>query len=259
MSAPMWRTAEKVFRGFAWAAIIAFLVLFFLPFVGFELFDAVKRDPKSALDFALLPGFWLGVLLLAGVILGLMLVNQHWKAAGRGSVWRQSIPGWVYLCAGLMISGSCMTAAGTSDFVFGGASEKWPTTKGSIELSQLGSGTRRQRLGPGKRYYYPEIRYRYRVGEREYLSERISADEVFILGARDITDMKADPSDAQRILTRYPEGATVRVFYDPDDPRDALLEPGPTSNAQRKALFGSLLFASGCVLLLAKWRRTAPL
>jgi hypothetical protein len=93
------------------------------------------------------------------------------------------------------------------------------------------------------------------VADREYLSERISADEVFILGARDLTDSKADPSDAQRILTRYPEGSTVRVFYDPNDPRDALLEPGPTSNAQQKVLFGSLLFAAGCILLLVKWRR----
>ena len=253
---PMRGTAEKVFRRFAWAVIIGFLGLFFLPFVGFELFDAVKRDPRGALDLALLPGVWLVVLLLVGVILGLILVNQHWKAAGRGSVWRQSIPRWVYLCASLMITGSCMTAAGTSDFLFGSASEKWPTTNGSIDLSQLVSGTRRQRLGPVKHYYYPQIRYRYRVGEREYLSERINADSVFILGARDITDFKADPSDAQGILRRYPGGATVRVFYDPHNPGDALLEPGPTSNAQWKALFGSLLFASGSVLLLWKWRRT---
>jgi len=250
----IWQTAERAFRRFAWAVLIAFL-FFFILFVGSVLFDAVKRNPKGAFELLLTPGLWVVVLILAGVILGLMLLNRHWKAAGRGSVWRQAVPRWVYLCAALMISGGCMTAIGGSDFFLGHASEKWPTTKGSIELSQLGTGTKRQRVGPDRRYYYPQIRYRYRVGMREYVSERISANSVFILGARDLSDFKSDPAEARAVVARYPGGSTVRVFYDPDDPRDALLEPGPTSSAQQKIVFGSLCFAAGCVLLFANLRR----
>ena len=86
------------------------------------------------------------------------------------------------------------------------ASREWPAADGTITRSAIvlkSKGRKRHR-----------IRYEYEVGGQLYESKRIAfMDRVF----------GGNASDRYR---RYPNGSTVDVYYDPDDPSLAVIEPG---------------------------------
>ncbi|HEY6249623.1 MAG TPA: DUF3592 domain-containing protein [Candidatus Angelobacter sp.] len=94
-----------------------------------------------------------------------------------------------------------------------GRAESWPTAPGTIVISQV-----KQKMGRRFLMYWPEIQYEYMVNGQRYDSG------VWRLGARKVR--LSWPSVAQRAVARYPCGKTVTVSYNPDDPHDALLEPG---------------------------------
>jgi hypothetical protein len=66
----------------------------------------------------------------------------------------------------------------------------------------------------------PIIRYRYRVGGKDLESDRVR------IGGQPLTTRVL----AGRQVARYPVGAHVDVFVDPNDPKSALLEPGQQAN-----------------------------
>lgn len=53
---------ERVVRGIGYTIIALFLLLFFVPFVGLSLYDAIRRNPGALLEFIRLPGCWMIVL-----------------------------------------------------------------------------------------------------------------------------------------------------------------------------------------------------
>ena len=166
------------------------------------------------------------------------------------------VPKWTLFCAGLLIGGGLVAAGGIADVLDGIQSRSWTATDGTITLSKMESGTARRRRSFRRRTYYsPQIQYRYRAGDRELLGERISADNVRFLGMKTIDSSRTDAAEVEQIVSRYPVGSTARVYYDPDDPTRALLEPGTTSGAMLRAAAGSLLFLGGVVLLIYKLRR----
>lgn len=88
--------------------------------------------------------------------------------------------------------------------------KNWPTTTGRI----LSATTEmRRRSGRGGYAPYPNILYEYTAGGRKYVSSRISAG--LEMGGSYYTP---------RVLARYPVGATVQVYYNPDAPADSALE-----------------------------------
>src|ERR1700732_2768923 len=66
----------------------------------------------------------------------------------------------------------------------------------------------------------PIIHYRYRVGGQDIEGDRIS------VGGTPLTTRVL----ALRAVARYPVGARVDVHVDPDDPKNALLEPTNQGN-----------------------------
>ena len=50
---------------------------------------------------------------------------------------------------------------------------------------------------------------------------------------------------AYKMLDEFTVGATVNVFYDPDDPSHSYLKPGPTWAEFTRLSFGAILFAMG--------------
>jgi len=57
---------QRVIRRVAYAIIALFLIAFFIPFVGFTLFDGLRRNPRALIEFAQEPGCWV---ILAGPVL----------------------------------------------------------------------------------------------------------------------------------------------------------------------------------------------
>jgi len=64
--------------------------------------------------------------------------------------------------------------------------------------------------------YYPCIRYEYSVGGRVFEGTRI------MWGHKDTGSRR----EAERTASRYAAGTGVEVFYDPESPETACLEPG---------------------------------
>ncbi len=59
-------TIERFVKIVGYTIIGLFLLLFFIPFVGLSLYDAIRRSPGAILEFFRLPGCWM---ILVGPIL----------------------------------------------------------------------------------------------------------------------------------------------------------------------------------------------
>ena len=85
---------------------------------------------------------------------------------------------------------------------------KWPTTMGIILMSTLES----RRTNSGRHAQYPVVLYSYQAGGRSYQGNRIAPGP------------EVGGTGAPKRLVRYETGAQVTVFYNPNDPSDAVLE-----------------------------------
>jgi len=92
-----------------------------------------------------------------------------------------------------------------------GGAATWPVTRGTIlssTIQVLRTGTARHEV--------PIVRYSYQVGREVYQGSRIRAGGDTRTGE--------EGNRAREVLTRYPVGTSVHVFYDPADPTRSALE-----------------------------------
>jgi len=87
--------------------------------------------------------------------------------------------------------------------------------------------------------YKAHVLYRYEVGGRSYVADRISFGRLAAGSGQD---------DAAILLQQYPRGAAVRVHYDPARPDQSALETGWTWSAIVRTSLGTLAVVG--VLLL---------
>jgi len=117
---------------------------------------------------------------------------------------------------------------------------RWPHVEGVVEETwvRIERDATRDPGDPQQAFYYPCVRYRYQVNGQTYTGERIHA------GA---TEGWPTRGAAEEVLQPYPQGTTVRVYYDPRNPAEALLEPGNAGSVWVLLVFGFGAFA------LAAW------
>lgn len=106
---------------------------------------------------------------------------------------------------------------------------QWPTVQGQIEVSAHGSG---------HNDLLPDIRYRYDVAGQHYQSRF-----EFPSGTHPL------PEFSRSYVEKYPVGAGVTVYYNPQQPSDSTLEPGAQGDWMILAL-GILLTIGGVGALL---------
>jgi len=84
---------------------------------------------------------------------------------------------------------------------------KWPSTMGNVMMSTI------ERRSTSDGYTdYPVVQYSYQVGGQPYQSTKLApGPEIGGTGAR-------------KVVAKYPASAQVMVFYDPQNPSDAVLE-----------------------------------
>ncbi len=109
------------------------------------------------------------------------------------------------------------------------AMRQWPTTEGEILETWVS-----ERSDSENDEYVPAVRYRYTVAGQTYTGERLRAAPVSA-GTR---------RGAEQMLAPYFKGAVVRVYYNPQNPAEAVLEPGVTRSFW-------LFLAGGAVWMLA--------
>ena len=90
-------------------------------------------------------------------------------------------------------------------------SEKFPTTPGEVLRSEV--TTSRSRKGTS---YKAVIRYRYVVEDHPYESTRLRFGQI----------SSSDRQGAYALVAQYQPGSRVTVHFNPDNPSEALLQPG---------------------------------
>ncbi len=106
------------------------------------------------------------------------------------------------------------------------ASKAWPSAPGRIVSATV------RKIGGIRPGYVPVVEYTFEAKGQEIAGKRISYR---VLASRDEAEMT-------RIAAKYPAGARVKVFYDPENTGDNVLEPGPE---------GTRIFTPDVVWLIA--------
>ncbi len=129
----------------------------------------------------------------------------------------------ILLCVFCLILALLCIWTGISLWQDGHASVNWPSTNGKIVISKVDVTNKRNRKGGGsKTSYYVEVEYEYVVKRVTYRGSRIS------FGASPGGWGDEGQAEADKMLsTRYRIMKNVRVSYDPDDPSNSVLKPGP--------------------------------
>ena len=100
-------------------------------------------------------------------------------------------------------------------------SAAWPSVTGVVRASEVETSIQRRSSGPNRTSYLFSLRYEYTVDSQTYEGDRIRFG-----GYGDGTREFADAA-----VARFPVGAEVTVYYDPDDPGEAVLERGANTSA----------------------------
>ena len=116
-------------------------------------------------------------------------------------------------------------------------SHRWAVTDGVVTASNVGHN----RHVPG---YHYRVRYEFRIGRTGYQGTLVTSAQ-FPYGTRRWATARS---------AQYPLGAAVRVYYDPEDPTIAVLEPGiGIETFFPIAMLGAaVIAAAGC--FVAAWR-----
>ena len=84
---------------------------------------------------------------------------------------------------------------------------QWPSTMGSVTMSRVESRS----SGDGYTNY-PVVQYSYQVGGQAYQGTKLAPGP------------EVGGTGAGKVVARYPAGAQVMVFYNPQNPSEAVLE-----------------------------------
>lgn len=117
----------------------------------------------------------------------------------------------------IVLAGSFAVYLGLTTVLKAQESTDWPSVKGKI----VKSGIRTERgtsssATSSRNSYHADIVYEYLTGEGAYTGRRVSFGEYG----------REDEIHATQVSEKYPEGETVDVYYDPDQPTESVLEPG---------------------------------
>ena len=115
----------------------------------------------------------------------------------------------------------------------------WPSTDGEIAHSAVLYKTDTTATSNGAPTYKADISYRYKVKGANYSSSRIS-----------LVDFASTSGRAQSIVARYPDKSPVRVYYNPANLAEAVLEPGGAGGINVLFLIGGIFTASGFLFLV---------
>jgi Protein of unknown function (DUF3592) len=122
-------------------------------------------------------------------------------------------------------------------------SAKWPTAAGTIMDSEVVESQNKETDDKGRETvnteYRVDIRFSYKVGSREFHSSNWKWGW---------TAIYADREKPEAIVAAYPVGKSVQVFYDPNEPATAVLEP-PNPQGTFVQLVFSLVFGAGGLLM----------
>jgi len=124
-------------------------------------------------------------------------------------------------------------------------SQNWPNAQGTITVSTVRESSSTDDDGYVSTYYHPKVEYEYEVGGQAYTGKHVSFGGSTGYG---------NPAQAKAKLERYPVGALVQVYYNPEKPSEAVLER-QAGGFKLGMTIGIILLAIsaciGCVMTIA--------
>ncbi len=105
--------------------------------------------------------------------------------------------------------------AGISGYIKANNTKSWPSTSGIVTISYA---TQEGYESGGESYihYIAKLSYDYKLGERTHFGDES--------GLKEHTFETME--EAQNVTEKYLEGEIIRIYYNPDEPGDSVLEPG---------------------------------
>jgi hypothetical protein len=108
------------------------------------------------------------------------------------------------------------------------ASKKWPTASGTVTASAV------EKSPDHKRRYRAALHYSYRVAGKEYRSTRV------FWGGNEGREKQM-----LSVVETYPAGGKVRVYYDPRNPAEAVLDPIQNTGSRQVVLYALAMMTLG--------------
>lgn len=129
-----------------------------------------------------------------------------------------------------ILAGGAVLSFGLRNLQRAAQSSSWPTVEGRIVSSRVEA----RRGDKGRTTYGAEVHYQYVVDGRLHDSNDVAFGDY----------SSSDPAHARGIVNRYPTGTKAAVHYWPEDPAEAVLETGISSQT-------FFMPGAGAVFLLA--------
>jgi len=142
------------------------------------------------------------------------------------------------------------TVFGVATFIRGrrlaGASARWPTVAGIVTTSGVIEEVIEDKSNDDKSFirkihrYQVDLRYAYQVGKRDFVGTVAGWGWTAIYGLRDV---------AEKAASRYQLGQPVTVYYDPEQPGNAVLEPDNRQGSLAPLIAAAICAVAGGALL----------
>lgn len=114
----------------------------------------------------------------------------------------------------------------------------WPYTQGQIISSSLSIDHLPKYIDLSYdplRIYGVDVEFSYTIGDVQYSSKRLSFSKTYTMS----------PKDALKVMNSYRHLKKVKVYYNPSNPQEAVLEPGNIAGVYVPLMIGGLLTLLG--------------
>jgi hypothetical protein len=194
-------------------------------------------EPAAAQNVAALVAFTM----VFGIIAATLTAHSF---AGHVLYADKGVPLFAFAVPIIVLVGGVFLAA---DYVrtrrLASASLRWPTAAGRVThcdvieeiVEEKTEHDNRPTTSKLVHRYQVDLRYAYRVGKRDFIGTEVDWNGTMISGLREVAEEGA---------AKYRPGKSVKVYYDPDQPGQAVLEP-----ASRKGALGPLIGAAVCAVV----------
>lgn len=205
------------------------------------------KDPKSALLEPAAAGNIAAQLAFTGIFGFAAAVLIAHSIAGHVLYTGNGVPLFAFALPAVAIVGAMLSViAYVRGRQLARASARWPTAAGTItnssvieELIEDDSKDDKSIIRKIHRYQI-DLRYAYRVNQRDYVGTSANPGWTPIYGLRE---------QAEAAAGQHKTGAPVTVYYDPDRPGNAVLEPDNRRGSAAPLVFGAISAVGGGAML----------
>jgi len=135
------------------------------------------------------------------------------------------------------LAGLALTLFSASNGINALKAKSWPTTEGTVTSSQVEWNSK----------YVPKVIYTYTINTEEFTSNRIRLTNFAHYKKKE---------DAAKVSDKYPVDSKVTVYYNPNKPDEAILDPGIKGEHVFMFLIGLLIFLAPLIGLIYTIRKS---